>query len=72
MTVSELIRQLNKIKKHTPDIEVCFINVNDEIESVSKVGTGFYENILPLTSDKLLTPREVPEVGEVTKILVLG
>lgn len=72
MNIRDLIRELNKIKKHTPDIEVCFVNENDKIEPISKIGVGFYSEALPPTSELLLTHKEIASEEGMSKITLLG
>lgn len=72
MNVSDLIRQLNKIKKHTPDVEVCFVTESDKVEPVSKLGIGFYKDEFPSESTSLLTIKEIPDEEGLTKVIVLG
>lgn len=72
MNIRDLIRELNKIKKHTPDIEVCFINENDKIEPISKIGIGFYKDELPSESKMIATSKEVESEEGLTKVLLLG
>lgn len=72
MNVSDLIRQLNKIKKHTPQAEVCFVTESDTVETISQLGIGFYKDGFPSKSASILTIKEIPDEEGLTKIIVLG
>lgn len=72
MNVSDLIRQLNKIKKHTPNAEVCFVTENDTVEPISQLGVGFYKDEFPSESNSILTRKEIPDEEGLTKLIVLG